>query len=527
MKYFFINPLCPSRTLLALLASLAVSISLIAHAQNDKVCEDLHRLSCSPGVVDDGTGSAENPTSLDEEEFNLYKKIKQTSADSFRAELVKPQNNYFRKIALSATGLSLNPVCENAENSPSKECIDVLSKGISDISLVVIAKGGYGNSTSNSLNNLTYLLDSPLFKSTNAKILQQTRNSLGVESQDENIKNDIFPKVKSKIIEKINLYVADPVVRKRLVDKISAIQYMGNDCSNQVSNSPSVDGLLYVNAGYYKASNTFLYCSGLLMKNSSYYQAYFTIAHELSHSIDPCNIGNGPEDYRFEYKGAFNKQMAEQMFPFSGVLSCLRSNDSVAARDLSVATVNANGNSSGARGGMIGLPSGAPPAVFNSTAAFCEKDQIGESFADWMAAEILPELVADKFGKRTPEKNRLGFSNVARGMCDDERVTPRSADVDATDPHPYWYLRTNKVLLAQPKIRSLMGCPEIPTQAKYCKAGDLSYQQNAVNSNSYGSGVGEGYPGGSLPPTYPQQAPALTPAPTKAEPKNKKTTGAK
>jgi hypothetical protein len=481
-----------------LLASFFVII--FAYAENDKVCEDLHRFSCSPGIINDGTGSAENTPSFDEEKFKLYAKLKKESADAFKIELLNPKNSYFRKIVLSSSGLSMNPACDSDEDHLSASCIELLSKSAADASIVVLKRGGFGTSTEQKISNQTYLLQSPIFKEVNSKIIQNLRKEYNLDKIDENIKTNVYPAVKKAIIEKINLYVQDPAVRKKMTDKVSAIQYQGSDCSDQVSKNPSIDGFLYENAFYSPAENTFKYCSGLLMKNTSYFQAYFFVAHEISHSIDPCGINQGPEDFRFDYKKAVTKEIAEQNYPITGVLSCLRSSDSLQARVLSPAVING--------GAFFGQQQ---QTVFDSN-AFCTKDQITESFADWMAFEVIPELIATnpKLPKLTKEQYRLGFSNVARGLCVDERVTPRSSESEATVTHPYWYLRTNYVLLTQPKVRELMGCPLLPSKGKYCKVGDISAQQSAYgNFLGYGGGYG-------LPPNT--QVPTGT---TKAKPPTK------
>jgi hypothetical protein len=143
----------------------------------------------------------------------------------------------------------------------------------------------------------------------------------------------------------------------------------------------------------------------------------------------------------------------------------------------------AGGMAGGVTGGMPGGPGGGIvagsgggfPAPFpggqtNAVAAnpFCTGDQIGESFSDWLASEVLPRYIEKNFSHLSRDQIRNGYSNVFRGMC--SNMNPASTNVfGMPDPHPTIQARVNKILLAHPDVRRQLGCEKDSAPApKYC-----------------------------------------------------------
>jgi hypothetical protein len=163
----------------------------------------------------------------------------------------------------------------------------------------------------------------------------------------------------------------------------------------------------------------------------------------------------------------------EAQFPFTGVISCLRSPDSVGAKVFPPPP---------AFGGFTSSPypmpapgpgedNFTPPPMPVTVPDFCSNDQIGESFADWTAAEITPKYLKEKHPELTREQFRYGYTNIFRGMC--SNVNPASpGGMMGPDVHPDVRLRANRIILASPEIRKQMGCTDDPVPApKYCGSG--------------------------------------------------------
>jgi hypothetical protein len=201
------------------------------------------------------------------------------------------------------------------------------------------------------------------------------------------------------------------------------------------------------------------------------------IAHELSHSIDPCRIQYGPEDAGFKYsRGDKNKgdvKKAEKEYPVPNVISCLRDDKSVGA--INMADFHANGDCPDKEdfpqdGASL---NGAPPKNICT-------DQLTESFPDWMAAEVLPKYIESNF-KLTAEQYRAGYANVHRLGCQN---TPYQLSSSCRfDPHPTTEDRVDSILLVNPDVRRQMGCPVEFEDHLYCSP-DKPYQPTDKDSSA-------------------------------------------
>jgi hypothetical protein len=220
---------------------------------------------------------------------------------------------------------------------------------------------------------------------------------------------------------------------------------------------------------YLPTQNAFKYCSGLRIQNDSEFQMAFIMAHELTHSIDPCGISIGPEDYRFKYTPDASREKAENEYPIPGVIKCLRSEKSIHAGFFKPNQMMASGYGQvGPGGGYMPDPSMMPPTKPTSKLPlFCDKDQIGESFSDWMAAEVTPEYIQKNFPKLSVDQYRNGYSNIWRGICEDEVAKTLNPNF-GYDPHPDQVDRTNRLILAQPTIRKQMNCTKPLPSVIHC-----------------------------------------------------------
>jgi hypothetical protein len=445
----------------SILITLSIQSSL-AFGNPDLVCESLHKLSCAPGDYDDGTGVAKNPSYPNSERELLKKELIEKAKSKFKDVLIKPENSYFRKTVLSATGLSMNPLCDDANKIPTENCLNLMLVGVADITankMLNPFENKINQDEKGNFQDEIYVTDSHVFKNVEDQLMTEMKKRIGIDEIDKKVKDKIFPQVKEILISKIELMIQNPELRKKMQEKIRDIEYDGSDCSKDMTGTENIPGILIPNAFYEPTKNIFKFCSGLNIQNKSDFQMAFVIAHELSHSIDPCGITMGPSDYSFRYPENISKSQANQIFPFSTLLPCLRSKNSVNAIDQ-----------------LEFDQKKTETETKTEFKSFCGGDQIGESFSDWMASEITPDYIEKNYKALSTQQMRYGYSNIWRGMCGKENNT------SSFDPHPLQERRTNYIILMQPKIRKQMGCPGQINGRVYCQV-TVAYQ-NQINTQT-------------------------------------------
>jgi hypothetical protein len=120
--------------------------------------------------------------------------------------------------------------------------------------------------------------------------------------------------------------------------------------------------------------------------------------------------------------------------------------------------------------GGFGAGTSAPTTAVpdDGKPTFCSNDQIGESFADWMAAEVLPNYMEQNY-KLTTQQYQYGYGNARRLIC---RISENASQSRANngDDHPLIEDRINRILLMNPKVRQQMGCAPSVSDRVYCDA---------------------------------------------------------
>jgi hypothetical protein len=148
----------------------------------------------------------------------------------------------------------------------------------------------------------------------------------------------------------------------------------------------------------------------------SWFNIVFTLAHELAHSIDPCEI-----------------RAAHLSFPaYNYLAACFSKSGLIAARkDHSECGSN---------------------------------DQLSETFADWMGVQVTAKALkfysTEFHGPQIIDAAR----NSVRDLCEQEI---RDSDI-STEFHPSPSIRISKIFGNNPAIRSLLGCQEEPIGPPYC-----------------------------------------------------------
>lgn len=154
-----------------------------------------------------------------------------------------------------------------------------------------------------------------------------------------------------------------------------------------------------------------------LLVSRSWFNWVFTLAHELAHSIDPCEM------------------KVFQIIPnaYQKITDCFIRNKFI---DISPKRVECGNN-----------------------------DQTSEVFADWVATFITAEALRHYSAEF--EQNQIIFAarNSVRDLCEQE------SDEDPLDSeyHPAPRIRIEKIFAQNPEIRKLLGCESFQSTPSYCK----------------------------------------------------------
>jgi len=141
-----------------------------------------------------------------------------------------------------------------------------------------------------------------------------------------------FESVRALMIEKLKNSVPDPKVRAEMVSRLKSVTLDEDGCmppKGSPINSMSAPSSFGRAGNEYNSLNYKVkICDQTLFQNDSEFRIIQTLAHELSHAIDPCNI-EGPVGTGFQYTRPRNVGESEQEYPIPGLLSCLRDSKSV------------------------------------------------------------------------------------------------------------------------------------------------------------------------------------------------------
>ncbi|MFZ9595772.1 MAG: hypothetical protein ACO3A2_06795 [Bdellovibrionia bacterium] len=148
----------------------------------------------------------------------------------------------------------------------------------------------------------------------------------------------------------------------------------------------------------------------------SWFNIVFTMAHELAHSIDPCEL------------------RAERLsFPaYDHLNACL------------------------IQAGIIDLRKDRFECGAN--------DQLSETFADWMAVQITAVALQEASTRFQPHQLVDAIRNSVRDLCEQEEDT----ELFETDFHPPPQIRITQIFGAHPIIQSLLACPASAPVSSYC-----------------------------------------------------------
>lgn len=479
IKSIFYSPLLLTQSILL--------FSVSSFADVSPLCNDLARFACAPGSYKDGTGEIKSESEISRFMSSYADKSRTALHDRFQKLLSSPENSYFKDVAIAGLGLKNSPQCSSTSAEDVLACRENLIDGLTTIAQKQ-ALGPLmprtGLERQGNLKDLDYIIQNNSYQKVIQELNDQVQKDLGNPEMTKRIQENIFPKIKELIVARLKQLSIPDEQRNLMINKLSSISFEGTTCEELGggrrgrSNGEVVSSLLVPNAFYDPQRNIFKLCSGYLLQSTSEFQIATTIAHELSHSIDPCNVAQGPADMGFKYSTDQDLKKMESEYPIRNVIQCLRDKRSIGARS------SETGDEDLGSGGMMGMygtgangfpePSSyekrttvrrmSPASREPKKASFCDGDQIGESFSDWMAVEVLPTYMEKNY-KLTTEQYRNGYANARRLICS---VQPEGMGNFGGEPHPPIENRINKIILVNPKVRAQMGCPQKHPTNVYC-----------------------------------------------------------
>lgn len=280
---------------------------------------------------------------------------------------------------------------------------------------------------------------------------QETILKASDQTMNERLANEILPRILiPRIARVVQSLIPDTPVRAAMLTRLSEVRYGGDLCRPLIFGGPDVTSIAQIGAIYDPDSNKVKICRGFFGTNTSLYALYNTVAHEITHSIDPCALMLASTDHP-QYQTLSERDARS---PWAEVINCLRDERSTGARNLDASLEPSK----------------------------CFKDQIGESIADFVATEVMGMLVEEGLlgpspSERTAETMEKGIANIWRYTC-------RAEHLGASDPHPSPRQRIERLTAVHPVIRSALGCGPLPKNRIYCGRGGASPMPASIASEA-------------------------------------------
>lgn len=161
-----------------------------------------------------------------------------------------------------------------------------------------------------------------------------------------------------------------------------------------------------------------------LLNSKSWFNLVFTLGHEFAHAIDPCEL-----------------RAAGVAIPaYDRVSSCFMAQGLVAAR---------------------------------ATRRECgENDQLSETFADWIAVQVVSEALQHFSTEFHGPQLVNAAMNSVRDLCEQDDYSgdfePESAGSLDFEFHPSPQVRIDQIFARNPVVREVLGCGAPTSGAEYC-----------------------------------------------------------
>ena len=493
----------------------AISQSFGTKGKDPIICQNLAGFACSSGVYDDGTGFQKAGYDAAPNFSELQEKYRKMSEELFYKKLNNSDEEFdlFRLTALAATNQEFSPRCPNSTKAIReskngdgeiinlKECFKMVANDLSyylnadlfylDTEEIHISEkmGALeGINKSPELTNLIALQNQRQYLEIKDYIEGAIANDKYEKSKMEEIKGPIFKKIKSSFIDVLETKIHDPDTLEKLKAKVNGIKWSNLRCHEEKSRGESIYEAFAPHAYYNSENNLINMCDGLLLGSTSEFPAVMAIAHELAHSIDPCNIEKGSTLTKVSFKRGVSYEEAERSYILPDLIGCLRSENSIKAEVRALTNAPRGSYNSEFKSQLkdvnhknwipVDLSSSEGPTQvvkeipFNG---FCSDDQIGESVSDWFGVETLAHYADTHFKHLTPTQKRYGFANAVKPLCFRRPGIKEFKDLiypPQWDEHSEVKKRIDAILSSNPKIRKQMECQEPNQKYIYCKGNE-------------------------------------------------------
>lgn len=488
-------------------------IQMSCHTESDDPCENLANISCTQVPLDDGTGVSAGTAKDGETEF--LEEIKKNKIKDMMPEIQKKVDGLVSSLKPEEMSELKKQICPKEEGCTdlnqklSAVYADTIIEGrqscLKDscrpaMALMInreeddLDKAIFANGTTE-LQKKTKLLQKEIFNNVKDKVIKT--------SLIDRVEKTLFPAVKEQITKYLEDSMgarpgenaAQKAQREATLSamklRISKVWFQGIDCNQplkasseqkEIKSTYSFNSTGTQNALYSPSINSVRVCAGALMADTSEFSIIQTLAHEVTHSIDPNNIAlpvlsgdklsavlkysKGPEE-------SCHERIANE-YPLKGVINCLRDKDSIASPLIKNYEKVEQNQTSGFKMDSREQDkdeANLPPALLKireerklvdqakKESGLCSEnhtDGIGEAYSDWMAAQVLPKLIK-KLHPNLKDQQKIinGYANTNRGDCNGHDPT-----------HPTARDRVNQIVLNNPEVRAHMGC----TQPKVARA---------------------------------------------------------
>jgi hypothetical protein len=163
-----------------------------------------------------------------------------------------------------------------------------------------------------------------------------------------------------------------------------------------------------------------------ILTAKSWFNLVFTMAHELGHAIDPCEL-----------------RVARVSIPaYDRLSACFMAHGLVAQR--------------------------------NTRRECGDNDQLSETFADWIAVQVSSEALRNFSTEFHGVQLANAAMNAVRDLCEQDDEEPGAArDPADFEVHPTPEIRIDRIFARNPLIREVLGCGPVPADndpytAEYC-----------------------------------------------------------
>jgi hypothetical protein len=237
---------------------------------------------------------------------------------------------------------------------------------------------------------------------------------------EKKLNNEIFPLIIEQVQKVIRDLLLESPEREQMLERVAQVRYAGDLCRPMIYGRPDLPSISQNGAVYDSEENSVQLCRGFLGANTSLFSLYYTIAREVAHSIDPCTLKKIEQNPTLTHEPV-------QKSPWYPLMSCLANERS------------------------LGDAVGKQVSSRVQNPKLCTQEPMNHALADFVATEVIAQLMTDSVTTALPQSEN-GLANAWRPSCG----TPSASS------------RIDRILVAHPVVRDILGCSTLPTERTYC-----------------------------------------------------------